>query len=74
MDEFSKLIELSKGNKWKLYADLSALAVPLRNVYIPATLARIPQDCLLFGSDYPIYPSEFSYKTGKNIFKWILSL
>ena len=71
MDEFYKLFELSKRNSWKLYADLSALTEPLRNAYIPDILARIPQDRLLFGSDYPIPPSEFSYKKGKNIIKWI---
>ena len=47
------------------------LAEPLRNAYIPDILARIPQDRLLFGSDYPIPPSEFSYKKSKNIIKWI---
>ena len=47
------------------------LAEPLRNAYIPDILAKIPQDRLLFGSDYPIPPSEFSYKKGKNIIKWI---
>ena len=71
MEEFYKLFEESKTKPWKLYADLSALAEPLRNAYVPDILARIPQDRLLFGSDYPIPPSEFSYKKGKNIIKWI---
>ncbi len=64
MEEFFKLFEESKTKPWKLYADLSALAAPLRNAYVPDILAKIPQDRLLFGSDYPIPPSEFSYKKG----------
>ncbi len=71
MEEFYKLFEESKTKPWKLCADLSALAEPLRNAYVPEILAKIPQDRLLFGSDYPIPASEFSYKTGKNIIKWI---
>ncbi len=71
MEEFFKLFEESKNKSWKLYADLSAIAEPLRNAYVPEILAKIPQDRLLFGSDYPIPPSEFSYKKGKNIIKWI---
>ena len=71
MEEFYKLFEESKNKPWKLYADLSAIAEPLRNAYVPDILAKIPQDRLLFGSDYPIPPSEFSYKKSKNIIKWI---
>ena len=71
MEEFFKLFEESKNKPWKLYADLSAVAEPLRNVYVPDILARIPQERLLFGSDYPLPASELSYKKSKNIFEWL---
>jgi mannonate dehydratase len=71
MAEFYKLFEESKNKPWELYADLSALAEPLRNTYIPEIKARIPQDRILFGSDYPLPASELSFKKTNNIFKWI---
>jgi uncharacterized protein len=71
MDEFYKLFDESKDKPWKLYSDLSALAEPLRNIYVPEIQKRIPQNRLLFGSDYPLPASELSYKRNKNIFKWI---
>lgn len=71
MDEFYKLFEESGNKSWKLYADLSALAEPLRNAYVPEIQKKIPQDRLLFASDYPLPASELSYKKSRNIFKWI---
>jgi len=71
MEEFFKLIEESKTNSWKLYADVSALAEPLRNEYVPRLQKSVPPDRLLLGSDYPVPASELSYKSEKNIFNWI---
>ena len=71
LDEFYKLIEESKTKNWKLYADVSALAEPFRNEYVPEIKQRIPYDRLLFASDYPLPASELSYKKSKNIFRWL---
>jgi len=71
LDEYYKLVEEAEMKGWKLYSDLSALATPLRNSYIPDIRARTPHNKLLFGSDYPIPASELSYKKSKNIFKWL---
>ena len=70
-EEFYKLIEEAENNNWKLYGDLSALTTPTRNSYIPQLKRIVPQNRLIFGSDYPIPPSELSYKKKRNIIKWI---
>ena len=69
--EFYKLFKEAERNNWNLYADLSALATPLRAPYIEDILNKIPAERLLFGSDYPIPASELSYTKTKNIMKWI---
>ena len=70
-EEFFKLFEDARKNNWNLYADLSALATPLRSDFIPEIKEKIPQERLLFGSDYPIPASELSYKKTKNPIKWV---
>ena len=70
LDEYYKLIREAEEKGWKLYSDLSALATPLRNSYIPEIKEKVSHDKLLFGSDYPIPASELSYKKSKNILKW----
>ncbi|MBL7127999.1 MAG: amidohydrolase family protein [Ignavibacteria bacterium] len=72
MEEFYKLFADERINEWKLYADLSALATPLRSNFISGIINKIPHDRLVFGSDYPIPASELSYKKSKNIIKWII--
>jgi predicted TIM-barrel fold metal-dependent hydrolase len=71
MFEFFMLMEEAVNKNWKLYADVSALAAPLRNSYIPRIKNQIPPDRLIYASDYPVFPSELSYKDEKNIFNWI---
>ena len=69
--DFYKLFNKAERNNWKLYADLSAVATPLRAPYIERIVNEIPHDRLLFGSDYPIPASELSYTKSKNFFKWL---
>lgn len=69
--EFFDLIEQAERNEWKLYADISALATPLRAPYIKKILENIPSQRLLFGSDYPIPLSEFTYNRSQNFFSWL---
>ena len=71
LEEFFKLIDEADNKNWKLYGDLSALTTPTRNSYVPQLKRAVPQNRLIFGSDYPIPPSELSYKKKKNIIKWI---
>ncbi len=49
-----KLFNSAEKRGWKLYADISALATPFRYEYIKRILRDLPQERLLFGSDYPI--------------------
>lgn len=71
LDDFYKLFKEAENNNWKLYADLSAVATPLRAPYIEKIFKKIPHDRLLFGSDYPLPASELSFTKSKNICKWM---
>ena len=70
-DDFLKLFEEAENNNWNLYADLSAIATPTRAPYIDEILTKIPHEKLLYGSDYPIPISEFSYNKSKGFFSWL---
>jgi len=73
-EDFNELIKLfneTEKNNWKLYADLSALTTPLRSPYVEKIMDTIPQERLLFGSDYPIPLSELSYSKEKNFITWL---
>jgi mannonate dehydratase len=54
---------------WNLYADLSALCIPMRIPYIEKAKEYFPAERLVFGSDYPIPVTEFSYNASSNFFK-----
>ena len=71
LQEFYKLFEETQRKDWQLYADLSALATPLRAKYIEDIKKKIPQNWLIFGSDYPLPASELSYAQTKKFFKWL---
>jgi uncharacterized protein len=68
--EFLNLFDESARRGWKLYADLSAVTGPLRKKYIPEIKKRVPASRLIFGSDYPIPISEFSYHGRMNPGTW----
>ncbi len=70
-EDFLKLFKEAEHNSWNLYADLSAIATPLRAPYVETVRNEIPPDRLLFGSDYPIPASEFSYNKIRGFFSWI---
>jgi predicted TIM-barrel fold metal-dependent hydrolase len=69
--EFLGLVEQAEKKNWHLYADVSALATPLRAPYIKKILKKVPAERLLFGSDYPIPLSEFTYHRSHNFFNWL---
>ncbi len=71
LDEFYRLFEEVEKNSWNLYADVSAVATPLRAPYMEKIINKIPHERILFGSDYPLPASELSYTNSKNIFKWL---
>ncbi|MBN1560841.1 amidohydrolase family protein [candidate division KSB1 bacterium] len=70
-EEFRRLFQEAEQHQWQLYADVSALATPTRIPYVDIILNEIPSDRLLYGSDYPIPISEFSYNKSKNLIFWL---
>jgi mannonate dehydratase len=69
--DFLKLLKQADDKGWKLYADLSAVASPLRARFIPQLLAEVPPERLIYGSDYPIPISEFSYNKSRGLIFWL---
>ena len=55
-DFFIGLMERSRQEGWRLYADVSALAAPLpyRIGLLKKIVNELPHDRLILGSDYPI--------------------
>lgn len=71
LDEFLKLFEEAGQKGWKLYADISAITGPMRAPYVQMIIDSVPEDRLLFGSDYPIPISGLSYHSRLSFFAWI---
>ena len=69
--EFLGLVEEAEKKNWNLYGDVSALATLLRAPYIKKILRKVPVQRLLFGSDYPIPLSEFTYNRSQNFLNWL---
>ncbi len=69
--EFLRLIDDAEKYHWNLYADVSAIATPLRAPYIKSILENVPSHRLLFGSDYPIPLSEITYNRSRNFLLWL---
>jgi predicted TIM-barrel fold metal-dependent hydrolase len=70
-DEFIRLFNESDRNNWRLYADLSAICIPTKSPYIKRLKDNVPDERLIFGSDYPIPISELSYHESPNFFQWV---
>lgn len=70
-NDFLKMLKEVDANSWKLYADLSAVASPLRARFMPKILKEVPQERLIYGSDYPIPISEFSYNKSRGLIFWL---
>ena len=70
-DELLRLFEEAEEKDWNLYADVSAITGPLRLPYIKQIQEDVPQERLLFGSDYPIPLSELSYNKSTNFLSWL---
>jgi mannonate dehydratase len=69
--DFRIMMDQAEDKGWKLYADLSADASTFRSKLMPDIVREIQHDRLLFGSDYPIPSSIFSYSKIKKVGKWI---
>jgi predicted TIM-barrel fold metal-dependent hydrolase len=67
-EELRHMFDEADGNNWNLYADISALCVPMRAPYIKKAREQFPLDRLVFGSDHPIPITEFSYNASSNLF------
>lgn len=67
--ELRALFQEAAANDWKLYADLSAICIPTRIKFVEQVKNEFPLDKLIYGSDYPIPVSEFSYSASSNFFK-----
>ncbi|MGQ9617970.1 MAG: amidohydrolase family protein [Candidatus Aminicenantia bacterium] len=64
-DQFLSLMEDSENRGLRLFGDISALATPFRIPYAKRIKEEIPPEKLLFGSDYPIPISDFSFTKNK---------
>jgi predicted TIM-barrel fold metal-dependent hydrolase len=56
---------------WKLYADLSAINLGPRGMYVEKLQKGIPPERLIFGSDYPIPILDTSQKPRLSIGHWL---
>lgn len=68
--ELVNLFRRAETNGWKLFCDLSALNV-LRGKYTRDVLEMIPNDKLLYASDYPIPMFNLGYTKFKKLRNWI---
>ena len=68
--ELITLFQERELKNWRLYADLSAINLGPRNLYIDKVKDDIPPQCLVFGSDYPIPILDISQKPHLSIWHW----
>ena len=71
---YRELIDLfneGRAKNWKLYADISAINLGPRNLYIDKIKTEIPPQKLIFGSDYPIPILDISQKPRISIWRWL---
>jgi len=68
--ELITLFQERESKNWRLYADLSAINLGPRNLYIDKVKEDIPPQCLVFGSDYPIPILDISQKPHLSIWHW----
>ena len=69
--ELITLFQERESKNWRLYADLSAINLGPRNLYIDKVKEDIPPQCLIFGSDYPIPILDISQKPHLSIWHWL---
>lgn len=69
--EFLKLFKEAERQNWNLYADLSAICTPMRSPYIEDIKRHVPEERLLFGSDFPHPLLEIYYDRSKDFFSWL---
>jgi len=69
--ELVDLFNEGSSKNWKLYADLSAINLGPRHLYIDKIKRDIPADRLVFGSDYPIPILDISQSPHLSLWKWL---
>jgi predicted TIM-barrel fold metal-dependent hydrolase len=69
--ELVSLFEEAGQKGWELYADLSAINLGPRGSYVDELKRDIPQERLIFGSDYPIPILDVSQEPGLSVGHWI---
>lgn len=74
-EDFEQLLDLFRqdagASEPRVFADLSALLIGTREEYIKQIVQKMPQDRLLFGSDYPIPIFGTGKPRGPFAAKWI---
>jgi hypothetical protein len=73
-DHYKELVALFHApnpKSWKLYADLSAINLGTRGIYIDDIKKDIPKDKLVFGSDYPIPMLDISQDPHISLGRWL---
>jgi len=71
---YQELIDLfrdAESKDWKIYADLSAINLGPRGLYIDRLKKDIPPQRLIFGSDYPIPILDVSQKPHLSLGHWL---
>lgn len=60
---FLKLMDQAEKNGWKIYADVSAFALPGRRHQVPRVRQRVAPQRLVLGSDFPVpsFPVSMIY-------------
>jgi len=69
--ELVALFREAESNGWKLFADLSAINLGPRGMYVEKLKKDIPPERLIFGSDYPIPILDTSQKPNFSIGHWL---
>lgn len=69
--ELVTLFRETESKNWKLYADLSAINLGPRNLYIDKLKKDIPLGRLIFGSDYPIPILDISQSPHLSLGHWV---
>jgi len=69
--ELITLFREGESKNWNLYADLSAINLGPRYLYIDKLKTDIPSQRLIFGSDYPIPVLDFSQKPHISLWDWL---
>ncbi len=69
--ELIALFDEMESHNWQLFADVSAINIGTRHVYVDDIKQNIPPQCLVFGSDYPIPLLNISQRPHLTLCHWL---